>query len=160
MSRPDIDTYFMNMADLVATRSTCLRRAVGCVLINKRNHVIATGYNGVAAGMLHCNEPTEVYLDGAPKLYENACEGATLPSGEGLDKCQAIHAEQNALLQCCDVYEIYTCYTTTLPCVTCVKLLLNTSCQYIIYNSDYPHLAEVEKLLQARGITLIQHQTS
>lgn len=166
MSRPDIDTYFMRMATLVATRSTCLRRTVGCVLVNARSHVIATGYNGVAAGLPHCNKlidksssvnGTINILIGANNKYPNACEGATLPSGEGLDKCQAIHAEQNALLQCRDVYEIFSCYTTTLPCITCAKLFLNTGCQRIVYGETYPHQAEVEKLMEARGIALIQH---
>lgn len=153
MSRPDIDTYFMRMAALVATRSTCARRDVGCVLVNARSHVIATGYNGVAAGLLHCNEFDNQSSTG----YPWACEGAERPSGEGLDKCQAIHAEQNALLQCRDVYEIFSCYTTTLPCITCAKLFLNTGCQRIVYGETYPHQAEVEKLMEARGIALIQH---
>lgn len=155
--RPTRDDYFMKMAILVAERSTCLRRSVGCVLVNGRHHVLATGYNGVAAGMPHCNEPTERYLDGAPKLYGNACEGATLPSGQGLDKCQAIHAEQNALLQCHDAYTILTCYTTTLPCLTCMKLLMNTSCERIVYGMSYPHKAAVEALAKQRGIELIFH---
>lgn len=155
MPRPDVDTYFMSMARLVATRSTCLRRAVGCVLVNERNHVIATGYNGVAAGMLHCNEPTILHLN-KPTQYGNACEGATLPSGEGLDRCQAIHAEQNSLLQCRNVYEIHTCYTTTFPCVTCAKLLMNTSCRRIVYSQWYPGSDVVRSMLEKRGISVVE----
>jgi dCMP deaminase len=124
--RPSKDVYFLRMAQLVATRATCARRQVGCVLVSGRGHVLATGYNGVAAGRPHCNE-------GHP------CEGANLPSGTGLDLCQAAHAEQNALLQCHDVHEIETCYCTTAPCVTCTKLLLNTSCRRVVFVADYPH---------------------
>lgn len=127
----------MAMAVLTSSRSTCLRRRVGCVLFNKRRHVIATGYNGVAAGMPHCNE-----MDGdiEPWCYPHACLGAKSPSGMNLDGCEAIHAEQNALLQCKDVYDIEICATTTSPCMTCVKLLLNTSCQEILFEEEYPHL--------------------
>ena len=113
------------MARLIAERGTCARRKVGCILVNKRGHVLATGYNGVASGMAHCTE--------------YPCRGATAPSGTGLDLCQALHAEQNALLQCRDVYDIDTAYCTASPCMTCVKLLLNTSCQRIVYLDEYPH---------------------
>ena len=139
--RPDRDTWALGLANLTAERSTCLRRSVGCVLLNARGHVLATGYNGVAAGLPHCNEASFVNLRPAISrvVYPHACAGADLPSGQGLDACQAIHAEQNALLQCRDVYAIDTCYCTTSPCVTCIKLLLNTSCQRIVFKHPYPH---------------------
>lgn len=135
--RPGKDEYFLNMTRLVASRSTCLRRAVGCVLINHRGHVLATGYNGVPAGAPHCNQPDDT-LTPAPGLsYPHACAGAEEASGVGLDGCDAIHAEQNALLQCGDVFEIETAYVTTAPCVTCTKLLLNTGCRRIVCLDDY-----------------------
>lgn len=195
--RPDVDEYFINMAKLVASRSTCLRRAVGCVLVNSRNHVIATGYNGVAAGQPHCNEPTdrvstddlvirETYVpimkvddggsveecdqksesllytfqdelkdefgESSPPLklssvagppqfdvYANACPGSGAKSGTNLDGCRAIHAEQNALLQCRDVYDIDTVYVTTEPCVTCTKLFLGTSARRVVFAEAYAH---------------------
>ena len=142
--RPDTDTYFLRMAQLVATRSTCVRRAVGCVLVNARNHVVATGYNGVPAGMPHCNHE-KVYLPGPGKPPEiinpHACSGAAAPSGQQLDACMSVHGEQNALLQCGNVYEIDTCYVTHSPCIHCTKLLLNTSCRRIVYIHEYPHQA-------------------
>lgn len=128
--RPDADTYFLQMARLVATRSTCYRRAVGCVLVNELNHVLATGYNGVARGQPHCNEPTRLAGQGG-QHYPHLCGGARAASGRQLDRCEAIHAEQNALLQCHNVQEIRAAYVTTTPCVHCTKLLLNTSCQVI-----------------------------
>ncbi len=115
----------MAMANLVSTRSTCRRRQVGCVLVNWRNHVLATGYNGVPSGASHCAED-------AP------CEGWDAPSGERLDACQAIHAEQNALIQCRDAHAIATAYVTAFPCVHCTKILLNTSCRRIVYGDEYP----------------------
>lgn len=133
--RPSKDSYFLEMAKLVASRSTCLRRSVGCVLVSARGHVLATGYNGVAAGQAHCNHHDPLDKTG----YPHACAGAFARSGEQLDACEAIHAEQNALLQCRDAWEIAVCYTTVSPCTTCVKLLLNTSCSRIVFNELYPH---------------------
>lgn len=132
--RPSRDEVYIKMATLIAERSTCARRDVGCILVNKEGHVLATGYNGVPAGMKHCKD---AFLD------EHKCSSADAKSGKDLDSCRAIHAEQNALLQCKDVTEIETCYSTTQPCVHCIKLLLNTSCKRIVYIDKYPHhLAE------------------
>lgn len=144
--RPTKDQYFMTIAGVVATRGTCLRRQVGCVLTNSYSHIVATGYNGVARGAKHCNQVSRLEpmfaeeqagaLDGEV-FYPNACPGAKAESGTRLDTCEAIHAEQNALLQCHDVETIETCYTTTLPCIHCLKLLLNTGCRRIVYRDDY-----------------------
>lgn len=124
--RPTIDEVCLDTAAEWARRSTCLRRAVGCVLTNNKNHVLSVGYNGRAAGLPHCNE-------GHP------CAGANELSGHNLDLCEALHAEQNALLKCRDVYAIETCYVTVSPCVTCVKLLLNTSCRRVVFLEPYAH---------------------
>lgn len=125
--RPTTDEFFLSMAALVATRATCRRRQVGCVLVNVKNHVIATGYNGPPRGFKHC--------------ITHPCPGANLPSGEGLEQCFATHGEMNAILQCGDVDQIATAYCTTAPCVHCIKLFLNTSCQRIVFSEDYPHSA-------------------
>jgi len=141
-ARPTRDEWAMELALVTSRRATCLRRQVGCVLLNARGHVLATGYNGVAAGLPHCNDvDTETF---GPDSHPWACSGANSPSGTNLDGCQAIHAEQNALLQCKDVYAIDACYVTASPCMTCVKLLLNTSCQTIIFAEEYPHSAAKE----------------
>lgn len=124
MSRPTRNEWLMEVAKATAKRGTCLRRQVGCVLINKHNHIIATGYNGPAYGLPHC---TQV----------QPCLGANYPSGTNLELCEAIHAEQNALLQCRDVFSIEACFTTSSPCITCVKLLLNTSCHVIVFEEEY-----------------------
>lgn len=148
--RPSRDEWAMTLARETAKRATCCRRQVGCVLLNYRGHVIATGYNGVASGMPHCNEAVVggCIADGADWkdiiIYPNACEGATAPSGTNLDGCEAIHAEQNALLQCKDVYEIEAAYVTASPCMTCTKLLMNTGCRRILFDQDYPHSAAME----------------
>jgi len=146
--RPDRDSWAMALAVVTAERATCLRRKVGAVLLNSRGHVLSTGYNGVAAGQNHCNE----YVGNTDSdinvikvgNHPHACSGAHSASGTNLDGCQAIHAEQNALLQCRDVYSIDTAYVTASPCMTCTKLLLNTSCRRIVFLEEYPHSAAQE----------------
>lgn len=123
--RIDRDTWALMLANITAQRATCRRRKVGAIFLNKKGHVIATGYNGNASGLPHC--------------LDHPCNAATSASGTNLEACQALHAEQNALLQCKDVYEIDTAFITTSPCMTCTKLLLNTSCHRIVFIEDYPH---------------------
>ena len=118
--RPSKTTYFLAMAKLVSTRGTCARRRVGCVLSDQHGLVLASGYNGNGRGQKHC--------------IDEPCEGAKYKSGEGLEKCEAIHAEQNAILQCRNTEEIEKVYITVSPCVTCVKLLLNTYYKFIKKN--------------------------
>lgn len=140
MSRISRDDWAMELALTTAKRSTCCRRQVGCVLLNSRGHVLSTGYNGVAAGLPHCNDVEMVQREREMvKTYPNACPGAFSPSGTNLDGCYAIHAEQNALLQCRDVWEVETCVVTASPCISCCKLLLNTGCQAILFKEEYPH---------------------
>lgn len=129
--RPDRDEWFTEMAILVSRRSTCRRLAVGAVLVSERGHVLATGYNGRAAGLPHCAE-------GIGGVFPHACFNSDAPPGEP-NGCESIHAEQNALLQCRDVHEIETCYCTIAPCLTCVKLLLNTSCRRIVFAEEYAY---------------------
>jgi dCMP deaminase len=154
--RPSRDEWAMGLALLTAERATCLRRKVGCVLLNERGHVLSTGYNGVAAGQPHCNHmKVEVIGLGndkrVEKTFPHACSAAHAPSGTQLDGCQAIHAEQNALLQCRDVFQIHTAYVTASPCVTCTKLFMNTGCQRIIFLEEYPHSAAQELWTSSPG---------
>lgn len=137
--RPSKHEYYMGIAKVVASRSTCARRHVGCVLVNSRGHVLATGYNGVPRHMEHCRDNPNT-----------PCTGKDAPSGTALDKCQAVHAEQNALIQVRDADDIEMAYCTTSPCIHCVKMLLNTSCSMIVYDQEYPHL-EAQFLWQAAG---------
>lgn len=139
--RPSLDQYMMEIAKLAATRTTCIRRGVGCVLTNSHGHILAVGYNGVAAGMPHCNERTGFEDTGCSQivgreLFAHACKDQGIPgrkTPEGKASCEAVHAEQNALLQCSDPWKIDTAYITRSPCTSCMKLLLNTSCKRIIF---------------------------
>lgn len=84
--RPGWDAYFMQLASLAASRSNCMKRRVGCVLV-RRKRVISTGYNGTPRNLANCNE-------GGCKRCNNGTEG-----GVGLMTCLCIHAEENALLE-------------------------------------------------------------
>ena len=157
MNRLSVSAWAMEIAVATAQRSTCLRRHVGCVLLNRRNHVLSTGYNGVASGQPHCNEaaplppPPGCAEDiGERRHFPHACPGHDAPPGATgtKDECQAIHAEQNALLQCRDVYDINSCYVTLSPCFSCVKLLLNTSCKHIVFLEEYPDHRAKERWLK------------
>lgn len=138
------DQWAIELVRVTAQRATCKRRAVGCVLTDEHGHVLSTGYNGVAAGMPHCN-------DEVLGTFPHACKGAGLPSGTGLDCCQAIHAEQNALLQCSNIYAIDTAYVSASPCATCAKLLMNTSCKRVVFIEEYPGSEEVKDMWLKSG---------
>jgi dCMP deaminase len=126
--RPTYDEYFMSMAFLAATRSTCLRRQVGAVLV-KNKHVLATGYNGPPKGMKHCEETGCLRKE------------LDIPSGERHEICRGLHAEQNAIIQAA-VFGISiddsVIYVTDTPCVVCAKMLINAGVEEIIYAGDYP----------------------
>lgn len=119
---------FMEMAVVLSQLSTCSRRKVGAILVDANHHIIGSGYNGVPKKLPHC---TDIQ-----------CGGENFPSGQGLDVCQAIHAEQNALMQCPDVMKIDRIYVTTFPCTHCIKMLLNTGCKSIYYREPYSTVSE------------------
>ena len=120
--RISLDTYYMNIANIAKVRSSCLSRQVGCVITNHRNRVVSIGYNGPPSGIPHCA----------------SCLRKSCSTGEALDICPAVHAEMSALIEC-DPHSIKTVYCTTAPCLSCTKLLLNTSCEEIVYAEDYPY---------------------
>lgn len=123
--RPSVSAYFLNIAFQASLRGTCCRRKVGCVLVDKHQQIISTGYNGVASGLSHC--------------IDVPCPGSKMKSGEGLNLCEAIHAEANALIHCTRPQDIETCYTTASPCINCLRMLLNTPCKQIVFSEAYPH---------------------
>jgi dCMP deaminase len=139
--RPSRDQYGLLLARTASLRSTCYRRHVGCVLTDARGHVLSIGNNGVHSGAHHCNHAE--YVDGVV-TYPHICGGALSPSGTNIEGCGAIHAEQNALLQCRDAFAIHTAYVTVTPCNSCTKLLLGTSCQRIVAADTYPDVSARE----------------
>ena len=142
-SRPAWDEYFINIAKLVSSRSTCLRRNVGAVVV-KNKQVLTTGYNGAPAGVRHCDEV------GCMR------EKMGIPSGERHELCRALHAEQNAFLQAARhgiTLNNATMYMTTQPCSICAKMIINAGIKKIIFEGNYPDEFAVE-LLKEAGVEL------
>lgn len=94
------------------------------MLVDKDGHILSTGYNGPAPGQTHC--------------IDTPCAGAFHPSGQGLELCEAIHAEQNALMTCGDPRQVHVVYVTTAPCIHCTKMLLRTRATAVYFMDDYP----------------------
>jgi dCMP deaminase len=143
--RPSWDEYFLQLATQAATRSTCLRRQVGAVLVRDKR-ILATGYNGAPRGVSHC--------------LDIGClrEQLGIPSGERQELCRAIHAEQNAVIQAAIhgvAIEGATLYTTLHPCVLCAKILINCGVREIHYVEGYPDELSHELLAEA-GVVLIK----
>ena len=142
--RPEWDSYFMAMAFLVASRSTCTRRKVGAILVRDRR-ILATGYNGPPSGFPHCDEI--------------GClrDKLNIPSGERHELCWGLHAEQNAVIQAA-LFGVSTkhciVYCTTKPCITCAKILANAGVKKIYVAKDYPDEFS-DKLLAQLGIPVI-----
>lgn len=147
--RPDWDTYFMEMARLASLRSSCLRRAVGAVLVRDKR-LLATGYNGVPSGVTHCEE--------------TGClrEKLNVPSGERHELCRGLHAEQNAIIQAA-LHGVSTkgavLYCTNLPCIICAKMLINSGVRKVYYLDGYCDTL-TEQMLSEVGLDLVRMERS
>lgn len=134
--RDSWDKFFIRIAREVATRATCDRKHVGCLLV-KNNHILATGYNGSIPGQPHCNEAGHIVVNGA-------CLRTT-------------HAEQNAITQAAK-YGISvdgaTAYVTCEPCWTCFKLLLTCNIKRIVFCDSYN---SEDKILKEEKVTILQN---
>lgn len=136
-SRPGWDEYFMNIATVVASRSSCLRRKVGAV-VTIDNRIVSTGYNGTPRGLLNCDQ--------------GGCErcAGTAQSGASLSECLCSHAEENAVVQAARHgirLDTGCLYTTFSPCLICSKIIVNSGIKRVVYQFDYPGpgLAMIEK---------------
>ena len=144
MNRPDWDQYFMQFAEDAAARSTCLSRKVGAVLV-RDNHVLATGYNGVPAGIKHCEE-----VGCLRKKMQ-------VESGTRHELCRGLHAEQNAIIQAaCYGINIQgaVLYCTNQPCVICTKMLINAKVEKIFYAGEYADKLAKSMLVEANIPTI------
>ncbi len=142
-ARPSWDEYFMELARVVARRSTCLRRRVGALLIRDRR-ILATGYNGAPGGLEHC--------------IAAGCirEEMQVPSGERHELCRGLHAEQNAIIQAAlhgTSVRDASLYVTHQPCVVCAKMLVNARISEIVFSGEYPDQLS-QSILDEAGIRL------
>ena len=139
--RPGWDSYFMEMAVMVASRATCLRRSVGAVIVSPEKAVLSTGYNGSPRGTKHCAE-------------RGGClrQQMGLASGFRHELCYGSHAEQNAVAQAAMTgvsLRGATCYATLMPCNACLKSLINAGVARVVYMGSYDD--EIVKNLTAES---------
>lgn len=143
--RPSWDQYFLELADLVASRSTCLRRQVGAVLVRKER-IISTGYNGAPRGLGHC--------------LELGClrEEMQIPSGHRYELCRGVHAEQNAIINAA-FYGISTqdavIYCTNQPCIICARMIINAGIIKVVHRGNFNDQLSLQ-FLQEAGIEIIE----
>ncbi|MBW1680435.1 MAG: cytidine/deoxycytidylate deaminase family protein [Deltaproteobacteria bacterium] len=145
MDRPSWDEYFMTITRVVASRSTCLRRAVGAIVV-KDKRILATGYNGAPAGLRHCAEVGCIRED------------TSVPSGVRHELCRGLHAEQNAIIQAAyhgiSIKESVL-YCTNKPCVICTKMIINAGIRTIYYENGYDDPL-ADDMLEEAGIRLVR----
>jgi len=137
----------MEIVELVKTRSTCLRRQVGALIV-KDKRILSTGYNGSPVGCKHCDE--------------TGClrDQLGIPSGQRHELCRGIHAEQNALVQAAysgTSVKDGTLYVTNQPCVLCAKMAINAGIKKIVFSGDYPDELAME-LLQESGVRVVNYR--
>lgn len=139
-SRPSWDEYFLQIADLVSKRSTCLRRKVGALVVKDRR-ILATGYNGTPSGIKHCSEV--------------GClrEKLKIPSGQRHELCRGLHAEQNVLLQA-SLHGVSLkgsmIYVTNQPCIICAKMIINAGIVEVVMADHYPDAMAMNFLKEAK----------
>lgn len=144
-TRPGWDEYFLQLADLVATRSTCLRRLVGAVLV-RNERIISTGYNGAPRGLKHC--------------FDTGClrEERQIPSGHRYELCRGVHAEQNAIINAA-YYGIATqdsvIYCTNQPCIICARMIINAGIIKVVHRGNFDDTLALE-LMEEAGIAIVE----
>ncbi len=127
MARPGWDRYFMDIAEVVATRSNCLRRHVAAIIV-KDGRIISTGYNGTPRGIRNCHE------GGCKRCSSDA------PAGTKLGECLCSHGEENAIVQAAYhgiAVKDSILYTTFSPCLICSKMIINAGIKEVVYQDRY-----------------------
>ncbi len=145
--RPSWDEYFIDIVELIKSRSTCIRRQVGALIV-KDKRILATGYNGAPTGCKHC---TQI-----------GClrEQMGIPSGQRHELCRGIHAEQNAIIQAAYSgvsVKDSVLYVTNQPCVLCAKMIINSGISKIVFKGDYPDELAMT-MLQEAGIEVVKYE--
>lgn len=133
----ELAKYHCKIAQVIAYKSTCIDKQVGCVITDKHNTILSTGYNGSPKGYAHCTDA-----------------GYCAKDRGGI--CLAVHAEINAIIKCPDIQVIKNIYLTISPCLECFKVILNTGCTHIYYIhlsrqfSIWQNRASIKTMLQNR----------
>lgn len=151
MERPAWDDYYMSIARAVASRSNCVRRRVGALIVVERA-IISTGYNGTPMGTRNCAE------GGCPR-----CQSEAAP-GEGYDACVCVHAEQNAIALAARHGSATgggTLYTTLRPCFGCAKESIQAGIVEMVYEQPFEYEGMLEghyrRLVAESSLQLRRH---
>ena len=141
------DKRFMDVAELVATWSSCFQenRQIGSV-IAKNKRILTTGYNGASSGIESCKDRGNCMR-----------RDLGIPSGTRHEMCYATHAEQNAIIQAARLgisIEGATLYCTHQPCIICAKMIINSGIRRIVYKHGYPDEFAL-KLLHEAGVEVV-----
>ncbi len=144
IQKPDWDHYFMAIAQVAATRSSCRRRQVAAVIV-KDQRIISTGYNGTPRGIKNCDE------GGCPRCSSDA------PSGSNLGECYCCHGEENAIVQAAYhgiAVKDSTLYTTYSPCLLCAKMIINAGIKEVVYLKTYRFDKIVKSIFDEAGVNM------
>ena len=149
-SRPDWESYFMTLAAVAATRSTCLRRQVGAVIV-RDGQIISTGYNGSPKGTPHCSET------GCLRSLLN------IPSGERQEMCRGSHAEMNAIRKASKKLgdwrlEGCTIYVTLEPCQMCSGAIVQSRIDRCVIGAMNPKAGCAGSVMNLLQIAQFNHQ--
>jgi len=148
-TRPSWEEYWIGMCYHVATRSSCIRRQIGAIIV-RDNILISSGYNGTPRGIRNCDEGGCVRCN-TPKEQ--------IPSGAALDECVCIHAEENAILQAAHngiMIKGGTMYTSLCPCIYCAKHIINCGITEVHYNEAYSMDDTSLRLFDEAGVNCVK----
>lgn len=146
MKRPEWDDYFCKFAQVASTRSSCMRRQVGAIIV-KDQDILATGYNGNPTGMKHCDEI--------------GClrDEMKVQSGTRHELCTGLHAEQNAIIQAAKHgtnIKGATLYCTNTPCSICAKMIIQAEIKRVVHIDTYPD-PMADKYFKEAGVAVVHN---
>jgi dCMP deaminase len=124
MERPSWNEYFIDLAVLASSRSTCLRKQHGAIIVRDRQ-VVSMGYNGTPSRITHCETCFR--------------EDHNIPHGTMYELCRSTHAEANAIVQAAKhgiAIDGATIYVTGIPCLMCSRLIINAGIKEVITGFD------------------------
>jgi dCMP deaminase len=148
--RPSWDKYFITIAKLTSQRSNCIKRKVGCIIV-KDKRILSLGYNGTAIDTLNC------YEGGCKRCMDQYLDKHESSSAKQLDLCMCLHAEENAILFISkNELQDATVYVTLMPCISCVKKILQCKIKRVVYIDNYSPEIDIHsiEILQKNNIII------
>ena len=140
LKKPSDDSFYMEIAQVIAKKSRCLKRKVGAVLV-KNKRILTLGFDDTPRNIKHCNE--------------NGCQACSKEDMQS--PCLCNHAEENVIIQAAHhgmSTQDATLYTTDSPCLRCVQILINAGITELMFNEDIPLNDTAYSLLKTANITV------